>query len=116
MFHKAHLRARPKQAKAPVLLGLQPLNVGSARDSYLYVPCQYRPGYACPLIVLLHGAGGHARHGLELMQHLANHFNLVLLAPASNSHTWDVIAEGEYDLEPVMNYIAPALRVKKRGC
>jgi phospholipase/carboxylesterase len=44
-------------------------------------------------VLLLHGAGGHARHGLSVLIDLAEERGLILLAPASRDSTWDVIAD-----------------------
>jgi phospholipase/carboxylesterase len=44
----------------------------------------------------LHGAGGHAQQGLDLLQHLADDHGLILVAPASAAPTWDVIVAREY--------------------
>jgi predicted esterase len=43
------------------------------------------------LILLLHGAGGHAQQGLELLRNLADATGVVLLAPASRERTWDLL-------------------------
>jgi phospholipase/carboxylesterase len=45
---------------------------------------------------LLHGAGGHARQGLELLRSLADAAGLLLLAPASREHTWDLLVGRRY--------------------
>ena len=55
--------------------GLRKLGLGSRRDSYLYVPPHYRPEQALPLVLLLHGAGGHAHDGLRILLHLADKAN-----------------------------------------
>jgi phospholipase/carboxylesterase len=44
------------------------------------------------LVVLLHGAGGSARQGLELMLPVAQRRRLLLVAPESAGTTWDVIS------------------------
>ena len=95
MRDPGRLQARPTQVAAGAPAGLQPLSVGGKRDSYLYVPRGYRADLPHPLVLLLHGSGGHAQHGLRLLQHLADEAGLVLVAPASTSYTWDVIV-GEY--------------------
>ena len=77
-------------------LGLLPLMFGSARDSYLYVPATYQAERPAPLVLLLHGAGGHARQGLELLRSLADAAGLLLLAPASREHTWDLLVGRRY--------------------
>jgi predicted esterase len=45
-------------------------------------------------VLLLHGAGGSARQGIELLHPLADRYRLVLVAPKSRLATWDVIADG----------------------
>jgi phospholipase/carboxylesterase len=90
------LWARPAKVEAAAPLGLQPLMLGAARDSYLYVPTAYRTERPAPLTLLLHGAGGHARKGLELLRSLADATGLILLAPASREHTWDLLVGRRY--------------------
>jgi phospholipase/carboxylesterase len=90
------LRARPGQLTGAAPVGLQPLMLGAARDSYLYVPATYRAERPLPLVLLLHGAGGHARQGLDLLRNLADASGLILLAPASREHTWDLLVGRRY--------------------
>jgi predicted esterase len=80
----------------PLAPGLHKLPLGGARDSYLFVPAGYAPARPAPLALLLHGAGGHAHDGLRVLLHLADRAGLILLAPASQASTWDVIARGRY--------------------
>jgi predicted esterase len=96
MPRDAHLHARPSRVTEPAPTGQHKLDIGSGRDSYIYVPPQYRPAYPAPLVLLLHGAGGHAHHGLDLLQHLADDNAMILAAPASTARTWDVIATRAY--------------------
>jgi len=70
--------------------------LGAARDSYLYVPATYRVECPVPLVLLLHGAGGHADQGLDLLRSLADAAGLLLLAPASREHTWDLLVSRRY--------------------
>src|ERR671916_995094 len=88
---QGRLRARPGKVTGAAPVGLQPLIIGASRDSYLYVPVGYRTQRPLPLVLLLHGAGGHARQGLELLRGLADEAGVVLLAPASREHTWDLL-------------------------
>jgi phospholipase/carboxylesterase len=96
MAGQAHLSARPLQVTEGAPAGLQQLGLGGKRDSYLFVPDTYTPTRPMPLVLLLHGAGGHAHDGLRLLLHLAGHAGLILLAPASHSTTWDIITNRAY--------------------
>jgi phospholipase/carboxylesterase len=96
MSQEVRLRARPSHPLDPGPSGLHKLDVGSIRDSYFYVPPQYSPAHPAPLVLLLHGAGGHAHHGLGLLQHLADDNGMILAAPASAAQTWDIIASRSY--------------------
>src|SRR5215210_6775791 len=93
---EGRLRARPAQVAEAGPVGLQPLVVGAARDSYLYVPPPYPTERPAPLALLLHGAGGHARQGLGLLRSLADAAGLLLLAPASRERTWDLLVGRRY--------------------
>ncbi|MDB5916811.1 MAG: phospholipase/Carboxylesterase [Massilia sp.] len=94
--HKAHLGARPSQVTTEALTGLRKLGLGGERDSYLFVPDSYTAQTPLPLVLLLHGAGGHAHDGLRVLLHLAEQNGLILVAPASRSATWDIIANRTY--------------------
>lgn len=100
MNERGHLGVRPPApgaspaANAPT--GLQKLDIGSRRDSYIYVPEHYRADRPLPLVLLLHGAGGHAHDGLRILLHLADRAGLILVAPASHASTWDIIARRGY--------------------
>jgi phospholipase/carboxylesterase len=96
MDYKAALHARPGQVTTFGATGLQALAPGSKRDSYCYVPPRCNPSHPAPLVLLLHGAGGHAHHGLDILRHLADDHGLILLAPASTRYTWDVIVESDF--------------------
>jgi phospholipase/carboxylesterase len=92
----SHLHSRPKSITHPAPTGLQALPDANGRDSYLYVPPGYRPERPAPMALLLHGAGGHALHGLDLLRDHADAAGLILLAPASHDSTWDLIARHYY--------------------
>lgn len=89
-------------------IGLQALPAANGRDSYLYVPTTYRPECPAPMALLLHGAGGHALHGLDLLREQADAAGLLLLAPASGNSTWDLIAQHYYgaDVELIERSLA----------
>lgn len=105
MNDRGHLSAtyHPRAVGAPLPEpGLQKLGLGSRRDSYIYVPAAYRPDRALPLVLLLHGAGGHAHDGLRILLHLADKDGLILVAPASHATTWDIIARRAYGADLVL--------------
>ena len=45
-------------------------------------------------MLLLHGAGGSARQGLDLLLSVADEHRLLLVAPKSTASSWDMIVEG----------------------
>jgi predicted esterase len=58
---------------------------------YVPPPADGRP---YRLVLLLHGAGGSPRQGLELLLSAADEHRLLLVAPKSVSGTWDLIVDG----------------------
>ena len=90
---RASLSARPGTAVLPVAPGEHAVGGAQRRDSLLYVP----PGaeQPLPLVVSLHGAGGSARGGLDLLRHAAGEHGFAVLAPASRGPTWDAVG-GSY--------------------
>ena len=99
---EGRLWARPTKVTEAAPVGLQPLMLGAARASHLYVPAAYGAGRPAPLMLLLHGAGGHARQGLDLLRRLADASGLILLAPASREHTWDLLVGRRYGPDVTM--------------
>jgi predicted esterase len=59
--------------------------------AYVPEPVDGRP---YRLALMLHGAGGSPRHGLDLLLPAADEHRLLLLAPKSTLATWDVIVDG----------------------
>lgn len=93
--HRAgRLTTRPRATDAMAAPGLYALDLDPAREGYIYVPDDRRAGGPVPLVLVLHGAGGQAHHGLDLLRDLADARGLVLVAPASRGPTWDVIRGG----------------------
>ncbi len=97
-FSEARLQARPTRLKSPAKAiphGLHKLGLGPGRDGLIYVPSNYRADQPAPLVLMLHGAGGQARNGLNPLYNLADKFGLILLAVDSRGRTWDIIL-GDY--------------------
>nr|WP_295373902.1 PHB depolymerase family esterase [uncultured Sphingosinicella sp.] len=81
--------------KLAVTPGLKEITAGRAA-ALLHVPAGYRADRPMPLVVMLHGAGGSARHGIDLARALADELGFLLLAPKSRAVTWDIIAERRF--------------------
>ena len=85
----------PRQTSpgTPLPPGTSPLGLDGRRDGLVHLVPGGDPGAPAPLLVMLHGAGGTARHALDLVErHLPP--GLVLLAPESRRSTWDIIHGG----------------------
>jgi phospholipase/carboxylesterase len=102
------LHARPHAPTSPAdAPGTHPLAPGTARAGLLVVPAGHRADRPAPLVVLLHGAGGHARGVVALLEPLARALgDALLVAPESRDATWDVIAS---DLGPDVEALDEAL-------
>jgi phospholipase/carboxylesterase len=98
IFKEGHLQpdAAPGLVLANSPTGKQALGLDAQRDGWLYVPQGYNPSIPLPFILLLHGAGGIADHGLNLLQAYADKQQLILLAPSSRSGTWDIIVRDAF--------------------
>ena len=93
---EGRLLARPGELSGDKQPALGLLRVGpeQERDGLLYVPDGYRAERPAPFVVLLHGAGGTAQHGMGLLQSAADERGLILFAPDSRQQTWDMIMGG----------------------
>ena len=110
-FRKGHLAARSNSNEKTneFKTGIQPLQLGGRRDGYIYVPGSYNNESPAALAVMLHGAGGQAEHGLDLIRQYADDKNIILLAPASREMTWDIIVRDSFDADVI--FINQALSV-----
>ncbi|MEU7924166.1 phospholipase [Micromonospora sp. NPDC049801] len=89
------LTTRPHPPVVTGPTGIVPLPGGDGgRPAMAYVPEPAADGAAYRLVVLLHGAGGSARHGLDLLLAEADAQHLLLIAPQSSATSWDLIAGG----------------------
>uniref|UniRef100_A0A7I4CVN3 Uncharacterized protein n=1 Tax=Physcomitrium patens TaxID=3218 RepID=A0A7I4CVN3_PHYPA len=79
---------------AQPMRGVVPLHVsGSRRDGLMYIPKSYSMEKPAPVVVILHGAGGHAEGALQLISDFADVHGLILIAPESRGRTWDMILD-----------------------
>lgn len=86
--------------------GIQQLSLDAERDALLLVPRTYQANRPAPLAVMLHGAGGNAQHGINLLRDHAEEAGVLLLAPASFYNTWDLFVD---DYGPDVTTIDKAL-------
>ena len=100
------LAARPGTPTRTPTPGLSSLGLGSGRDGQLYVPATYSPLRPAPLLVLLHGAGGHGADWQPYAE-LAAARGLLLLTPDSRYRTWDLILG---QLGPDLEFLDAALQ------
>jgi len=91
---EGRLTARPGAPVGPAPRGLQTVGADGARAGLLYVPADYQPGRSAPFVLMLHGAGGNAQHGLAPFLDLADGAGLILFAPDSRGPTWDLLRGG----------------------
>lgn len=79
--------------------GLHPLNLRAERDALLYIPEAAARFDQAPLVISLHGATRSAESAIDRFKSLADQYGFLLLAPASESTTWDGIG-GQYGPDP----------------
>jgi predicted esterase len=96
---EGRLLSRPfDSTKQALKSGQHSLEIEKKREAMLYVPKTYEPKNPAPFALMLHGAGGNAQHGINLLQHYADESGIILLSPKSQASTWDVIAD-EYGVD-----------------
>lgn len=83
----------------PAAAGLHPLNLRAERDALLYIPESASKFEKAPLVVSLHGATRSAESAIDRFKSLSDEHGFLLLAPASESTTWDGIS-GQYGPDP----------------
>jgi phospholipase/carboxylesterase len=110
IYRTGRLTAKPgaKPVSDDASIGTQTLRFNSEKESLLYVPKGYDPNTPASLAVMLHGSGGIAAHGLSYLNEYADQQNIILLAPASQDYTWDIIAGNSFDKDVI--YLDRALQ------
>ena len=84
------IEARPGDAGGGAATpGTASVRLRTGTEALVRVPEGYDPARPVPLALLLHGAGGAARAGLELLAGRADAAHLLLVAPSSEGSTWD---------------------------
>ncbi len=88
-----------KSSVKPAPAGLHPLNLRAERDALLYIPESAAKFEKAPLVVSLHGATRGADSAIDRFKPLSDELGFLLLAPVSESTTWDGIG-GQYGPDP----------------
>ena len=105
---EGRLTERPARPRDPEEgRGLRRLGLGGTRDGLLFVPETRAASKPMSLVVMLHGAGGSSRKGIDPFLRVAEDEDMVLLAPESRGRTWDAILGG---FGPDVAFIDRALR------
>ncbi|MBC9175869.1 alpha/beta hydrolase [Pseudoroseomonas ludipueritiae] len=111
MAKQGRLLARPGREAGSWAPGVSPLGLGAGRDGLLMLP--EAAADLPPLLVLLHGAGGHAEGMLRMFGTQARRAGVALLVPESRGSTWDVILGG---FGPDVAFLDAALRRTFTAC
>ena len=82
------LTARPGTPTTPLGPGRYAVPIFGL-DVRLMVPPLYKVGSPAPLMLMLHGAGDSADHGMQLVREAAAARGMLVLAPTSVEGTWD---------------------------
>lgn len=109
------ISARVTPPSEVILPGKHALNLGSIlfintgfywRDGFLYIPKSYQADKPAPLMIWLHGGGGHATD-TDAMMPIADEYGIVLLSLDSRHNTWDGI---DSPFGPDVRFIDRAMR------
>ncbi len=108
----ARLTARPRRPFRSFRRGQTRIGQDLERGGYLFVPESYREDQPAPLLVALHGGGGHAGRWSDLYAACENR-GIVLVAPDSRGRTWDRV-NGAFG--PDVAFIDAVLRFTFERC
>lgn len=84
-----------------VKTGVQPIGLDKPKDGFMYIPEGYDRSKPAALAVMLHGAGAPAEQGLSLLMSYADTYNIIILAPASRTYSWDIIASDTFGADVI---------------
>lgn len=76
--------------------GLLQHNQPSGQRALIYIPETSVQPEPMPVVVMLHGAGGTARHSMDLVREHADQLGFILLAPTSQGSTWDLVGRRSF--------------------
>ena len=106
------LTARPGRPFRSVERGQTRIGEGLDRGGYLFVPESYREDEPAPLVLALHGGGGHAGRWSRLYD-VCERRGVILAAPDSRARTWDRV-NGAFG--PDVAFIDAVLRFAFERC
>ena len=103
--HELKKSLRPA-GQSPVEVGIMHRrNSRDSRGGYtVYVPENYNPAKEWPLIVSLHGGGGHGRGHIWTWLKDARSCGAIVLCPTSLDSTWD-LSDPEADIENILTHV-----------
>jgi phospholipase/carboxylesterase len=110
-YRGGRLSAKPieKTSISPIQRGIHSLKLDDKKDGLIYVPKNYEDNKPAALVVLFHGAGGNAQSSLSILNQFADERNIILIAPSSQSRTWDLIVNNAFDADVI--YLDQALQL-----
>lgn len=113
-YRTGRLTARPANytRKDEFTTGVHRLDLDKKKDGLIYIPQGYDKSRPAALAVMLHGAGAPAEQGLSLLRRYADEKNIILLAPAARTYSWDIIANDAFGPDVIFIDQALALAFK----
>lgn len=109
------LTARPGTPTETATPGLTPLGLDPQTDGFLYVPANYQPTTAAPLLALMHRAGGTASEWFtDSLKSFYDELGFIVVAPDSRGFSWDLLETGLYGRD--VEFLDAALAQTFRRC
>jgi phospholipase/carboxylesterase len=112
IYKNGRLSARPNSnpKETHVSTGTLKIATSETKDNFIFVPKHYTGDKSSPLAVMLHGAGGNAKHGISYLQNYAEENNILILSLSSHEYSWDVIADRSFGrdvklLDSILKYV-----------
>jgi len=115
-LESATITARPRAFSGVAPRGFHRFGIWHKDDAFLYVPPSYRDDTPAPLLILLHGSGGHASNFEASLPSHVDSRGIVTLAFDSTLPTWDLIGLGGFGPDPERMNIALNYAFSKFNC